>query len=193
MARKRNIILSSLAAIGMTISTVSCGATDVNYDMLECEELIDDFADYTTDKNCKKICSLIFTDEMVEDCNVLYYTEMKLQITNRNLIFKQSFGDLFESIKYEFTDTSFSELSDDNLEITKAFYADLGYTVGISEGYWVSSTFSSSAGYEYNADFAVVKIDDEWKISPQIWLVTFGQKLEPLRKVFTEEDFYSIL
>ena len=197
MISKKHSICTFFIAIGFTITAASCGSTATskkNAEIKKCENMLKKYAEYATDKECKDICELMFTDEMMKKCNKLYFADMKLQITNRNLMFKQSFSDLFESIEYEFTDVEFSELSDEDIEWTEEYYKYFGFNIDISSGYLVSSTFSSTAGYNYSANFAVVKVDeDEWRISPQIWEVTFGQKLEPIRKTYSESDFYSLI
>ncbi len=206
----KKILLTAGLIINIIMLLASCGANNntkeskETIELKKCEKLIDKFAMYATEKDSEEICKLIFTDEMVKGCNKLYYVDMNLQITNRNLQFKQSFSELFETIEYEFTDTTFSKLSEEDLYKTLSYYEYLGYKVDISEGYLVTTMFNSSAGYRYPSCFPVVKIaededeegegeegegEGEWKLSPLVWDMTFGNKLEEIRRVYTEEDF----
>jgi len=184
------VILSCI----IVFSCISCESEKPkkNKDTKKCEKLISDYAYHFTENECEELCKLMFTDEMIADCNKVYYANMHLDITNRNLIFKQGLSDmLFKTIEYSFEDISFSKLSKNDLESVQSYYKTyLNYDITIDDGYLACATYKISEGLEYPVEFPIIKIEDDWKISPQLWHTLFGQPLESFHRTYENVQWY---
>ncbi|MBR3023873.1 MAG: zinc-ribbon domain-containing protein [Oscillospiraceae bacterium] len=174
----KELILIIVSAMVVILVMLNIKGPSNNSETRQIGKMLDKYASYATDKDSKEICGLIFVDQMKKDCSSIYYANMNLAITGRNIQCKTKFSELFDTVEYKFKDISYEPLSDDGIEKVQNMYASLGYNIPISKGYQVMATFGAENNYELPIQFQAVKINNEWKLSPQLWYVTFGEQLD---------------